>query len=72
MLETGRICIKTTGKEAGKKAIILKTEKGQPIIQGPHIKKRKCNPKHLIITDKKINIKENPTQKEINEKLAKV
>ena len=70
-IETGMVCIKTHGKEAGKKAVIFDIDKktGFVTIEGPSLKKRKCNPRHLLPTGQKIAIKKNTTKKELEELL---
>ncbi|MBI5553302.1 MAG: 50S ribosomal protein L14e [Candidatus Diapherotrites archaeon] len=71
-LETGRICIKTTGREAGKKAVILKLEKGFALIDGPHLKRRKCNIRHLVPTSQTIALTAHATHEEVSSKLSQV
>ena len=70
-IEAGMVCIKTHGKEAGKKAVIIEVDKktGFVTIEGPMIKKRKCNPKHVLPTGKKVTAKKNMTKKELEELL---
>lgn len=70
-IETGMVCVKTHGKEAGKKAVIVDLDKktGFVTIEGPSIKKRKCNPMHLLPTGQKITVKKNTTKKELEELL---
>jgi len=65
-IEVGRICIKTSGREAGKKAIVVKiVDDTFAIIDGKNIKRRKCNMRHLFPTEKKIEIKENTQHAEV-------
>jgi len=73
-LETGMVCIKTKGKEAGRKAVIVELGKNaeHAIIEGPFVKKRKCNIKHLLPTGKRIELKKKASKKEIAELLEKV
>lgn len=47
-LEVGTTCIKIRGREAGKKVKIVGKQKDFVIIEGGNVKKRKCNPKHLL------------------------
>lgn len=58
-LEVGAVCIKTRGREAGKKAVILEFDKktGFAVIGGKHVKRRKCNIMHLVPTGEKLNPK---------------
>lgn len=59
-IEVGRVCIKTTGREAGKKAVVIKVmDKNFAIIDGKNVKRRKCNMVHLFPTVQKLDIKEN-------------
>ena len=70
-LEVGSVCVKTTGREAGNKAVVLDTvDDNFVLIQGPRVRKRKCNVLHLIPIGKKISLTKGATQKEIEEKLT--
>ena len=64
-IEVGRVCFKMHGREAGKKAVIVSMEKGFAIIDGPHIKRKKCNIMHLFPTNEKIGIAKNASHEEI-------
>ena len=65
-IEVGRVCIKTTGREAGQKAVVVKVvDKNFAIIDGKRIKRRKCNVHHLYPTEEKLKIKENEQHEEI-------
>jgi large subunit ribosomal protein L14e len=55
-IEVGRVCIKTKGREAGKKAVVVDMEKGFAVIDGEGIRRRKCNPRHLFPTGQKVSI----------------
>lgn len=64
-MDIGRICIKTKGREAGKMAVILDVEKEFVLIDGPAIKRRKCNPGHLFQTKEKIKINRKASHSEV-------
>jgi len=66
-LEEGTVCIKTHGKEAGRKCIVIDFDKktGKITVEGPQVKKRKCNPKHLMPLKKKIAVKKGMKKEEI-------
>ena len=71
-VEVGRICVKTVGREAGKKCIIVDlVDKNFTLITGPKtvtgIKRRRSNINHLKITTEKIDIKRGATDEEILE-----
>lgn len=57
-IETGRVCIKTRGREAGKKVAIVETGKGTGfvVIDGAGTRRRRCNIRHLFPTSEKIDV----------------
>lgn len=74
-LETGRVCMKIAGREAGQYCVILKTfekdkkNKSFVLITGPKlltgIKRRKCNIAHLQPLPYILEISENSSDEEI-------
>ena len=61
ILDVGRVCMKTAGREAGKFCVVLDKAKDDFIlVTGPknitRIKRRKCNILHLEPTEEKFNI----------------
>ena len=73
-IEEGRICIKTVGREAGKKCIIVDViDNNFVLITGPKnvskIKRRRANINHLKPTNEKLEIKRGATDEEITEAL---
>ncbi len=69
MTENGRICIILAGRRAGKHCIMIGEKDGMSLILLANGKKRKCNPKHLWLTEKKIETKE---EGKIQEKLKEL
>jgi len=66
LLEIGSVCIKTCGKEAGEKAVILEIiNDKQVMVIGSKVKKRKCNKAHLVPIGEKISVTKSITQKEL-------
>jgi len=57
-IEVGRICVKTAGREAGEKCVIVEVidDKFVEVI-GTSVKNRKCNIKHLEPLEQAIEIK---------------
>ncbi len=60
-IEIGRICIKTRGREAGRKCVIADIiDENYVLITGPKnitgVRRRKANIDHIEPTDKKIDI----------------
>ena len=65
MIEIGRICVKSTGREAGRKAVIVDIlDKNFVIIDG-NVKRRKCNINHIEILPEKFDIKKGATTEEV-------
>ncbi|MEM2136481.1 MAG: 50S ribosomal protein L14e [Candidatus Methanomethylicia archaeon] len=75
-IEIGRICVKTRGREAGKKCVIVDIMDDKfALITGPKslngVKRRRSNIKHLEPTELKIDIKAGATDEEVMEELKK-
>ena len=70
-IEIGRVCYKKAGREAGKKAVIVGIEKDFALIDGPNIRRKKCNIKHLFPTNEKIPIAKNASHEEIMQTFEK-
>ncbi|MEM5834407.1 MAG: 50S ribosomal protein L14e [Candidatus Aenigmatarchaeota archaeon] len=70
MLEVGRVCMKISGREAGKYCVVLKKiDKSFVLVTGPKlltgIKRRKCNVAHLEPLPYKLEIKEDASDEEV-------
>jgi large subunit ribosomal protein L14e len=57
-IEVGRVCIKTAGREAGQKCVIVEIidEKFVEVV-GCSLKNRRCNIKHLEPTTQSLELK---------------
>ncbi|MBS3062103.1 MAG: 50S ribosomal protein L14e [Candidatus Diapherotrites archaeon] len=65
-IEVGRICIKTTGRNAGKRVVVVDIEKdGFVTIEGVEVKRKRCNPSHLFVTPEKAELKKGAKREEI-------
>ncbi len=65
-IEVGQVCVKTRGREAGKKAVVIQVKSDNAVlIDGPSIRKRRCNIMHLYFTKEKLNLKENAPHAEV-------
>jgi len=71
-IEVGRVCIKTRGREAGKKAVVVEMGKEFAIIDGPKVRRRKCNIRHLFPTEETIKIAKGAKHEEIVKAMAAV
>jgi len=70
VLDIGRVCLKISGREAGKYCCVLKNiDKSFVLITGPKlltgVKRRRCNIEHLEPTEYKLDIKEEATDEEV-------
>lgn len=70
MIEVGRICMKTAGREAGKFCVVLDVlEGGFVLVTGPKaataVKRRKCSIHHVEPTPETVKIKKNATDNEV-------
>jgi large subunit ribosomal protein L14e len=65
-MEIGQVCIKTKGREAGFKVVVLsKPKQGKVLVDGTKIKRKECNVLHLFPLNKKISVNENATHEEV-------
>ncbi len=74
VMEIGRICIKTAGREAGKPCVIVDViDKNYVLVTGPKslsgIKRRRCNVKHLAPTKYRLEIMKGLKDEEIEKKI---
>ena len=73
-IEVGRICVKLTGREAGRKCVIVDImDKSFVVITGPKtvtgVKRRRANMNHVEPLQDKIAIKRGATDEEVTEEL---
>ncbi len=72
--EIGRIVVKTVGREASRKCVIVSImDKNFVVVTGPKsltgVKRRRVNISHLAFTPYKIDIKENASDEEVLKKI---
>ncbi|MDH7477420.1 MAG: 50S ribosomal protein L14e [Candidatus Bathyarchaeota archaeon] len=73
-IEVGRICVKLTGREAGRKCVIVDIiDKSFVLITGPKnvtgVKRRRANINHIEPLQEKIAIKRGASDEEVTEAL---
>jgi len=73
-IEVGRVCVKITGREAGRKCVIVDViDRNFVLITGPQkvtgVKRRRANINHIEPTEKRVNIKRGNSDEEIMEVL---
>lgn len=76
VIEIGRICIKTHGREMGKKCVVVeRVDKNFVVLTGPKeltgVRRRRANVDHLNPTKHKIDIKSGEDDKAVSQALAK-
>ncbi|MCD6538141.1 50S ribosomal protein L14e [Candidatus Bathyarchaeota archaeon] len=69
-IEVGRICIKTRGREAGRRCVIVDIiDKNFVLVTGPKsltgVRRRRANISHLNPTEEKINIRRGASDEEV-------
>ncbi|MBS7643331.1 50S ribosomal protein L14e [Candidatus Bathyarchaeota archaeon] len=75
-IEVGRICVKTLGREAGRKCVIVDIiDKNFVLITGPKefskVRRRRANIRHLEPTEMRIEIKRGASDDEVLDALKK-
>jgi large subunit ribosomal protein L14e len=76
-IEVGRICVKLTGREAGRKCVIVDLiDKSFILVTGPKtvtgIKRRRTNINHIEPLEDKIAIKRGASDEEVTEALKAI
>ena len=72
MMEVGRLCLKTAGRDAGKKCVVIDTiDKNHVLVDG-ETRRRKCNILHLEPIDKVIEISQKADHEAVVEALKKI
>ena len=71
MIEIGRLCIKLSGREAGRKCVVVDIQDKNFVVIDGDVKRRKCNIDHLIALPEKLDIKKGAKTEEIRTLLKK-
>jgi large subunit ribosomal protein L14e len=75
-IEVGRICVKTFGREAGRKCVIVDiVDENFVLVTGPKnisgVRRRRANINHIEPLDKKISIEKGASDDDVAKKLEK-
>jgi large subunit ribosomal protein L14e len=75
-IQIGRIIVKTNGREAGKKAVIVDLiNQNYVLVSGPKaltsVRRRKCNVMHLEPTDKLVSVKRDASDDDVSAAIDK-
>lgn len=65
IFEVGRLCVKTAGRDAGKKCVVVDVIDNNFVLVDGETRRRRCNVKHLEPMDKVVNISKNATHDEV-------
>ncbi len=72
LMDVGRVCRKTSGRDAGKICVIVEgEEKGCVVVEGKDVNKSKVNVTHLEPTPIVLDIKKSAKKEKIVEELSK-
>lgn len=73
MIEVGAVCVKTAGRKAGERVVVLALDEKKHFatIAGPNVKKKKCNLRHLFPVGKVVKVGKRVSQREIAKLLEK-
>lgn len=76
-IEVGRICVKLSGREAGRKCVIIDmTDKSFVMVTGPKkvtgVRRRRANVGHIEPLQDKLEIKKGASDEEVEEALKSV
>ncbi|TFG00457.1 MAG: 50S ribosomal protein L14e [Promethearchaeota archaeon] len=64
--EIGRVCVKTMGREAAHYCIIVDIiDKSYLLIDGPKVKRRRCNYKHLEPIDEVVELSKGASHEDV-------
>ncbi len=70
--DIGRICVKTTGREAGKYCVVVDIiDKNYILVDGLTVRRRRANYKHLEPISETIDIKKGASHNNVEEAIKK-
>lgn len=72
MIEIGRVCIKTAGRDSGKIGVVLDIIDKTFVLIGGNTRKKRCNIAHLEPTKHLIKIKKSASNADIIKELKKL
>jgi len=66
VIEVGRVCVKTAGREAGKKVVVVDVlDENFVLIAGVGVRRRRCNISHLEPLEQKLEIAKGAADEEV-------
>lgn len=71
MLDVGRLCVKTAGREAGQKCVIVEVIDGNFALVDGNVRRKRCNIAHLEPLKDTIEISKGASREEVKEAFKK-
>ena len=65
MFETGRVCMKIAGRDAGRMCVIVDSIDGRFVLIDGDVRRRKCNIFHLEPLEKTVSLKKGASHEEV-------
>jgi large subunit ribosomal protein L14e len=72
MIEVGRLCVKTAGRDAGNKCVIIDVVDEKFVMIDGETRRRKCNVKHLEPLKEMIKMVKNASHKDVVDAFKKL
>jgi len=72
MIEIGRVCVKTAGRDSGRFCVVIDKIDDKFVMIAGETRRKKCNIKHLEPTKHKIDIKKGAKTEEAMKELIKL
>lgn len=72
VFDVGRIAVKTLGREAGKYCVVVEViDKNFVLIDGPKMRRRRVNVRHLVPTQDKLDVKKGIKTEDLKKAIEK-
>jgi len=72
MIEIGRLCLKTAGRDAGKRCVVVDITDNNFVLIDGETRRKKCNIKHLEPLARVVKIKKNASHEEVSKVLKNI
>lgn len=72
MLSVGRLCIKTSGREAGRKCAVVKVIDDTSVLIDGNVRRKRCNVRHLEPLSHTVEIKKDAPHEEVEAAFKKL
>jgi len=72
MIEIGRVCVKISGRDAGKRGVVIDVLDEKYVVLDGEVRRKKCNTQHLEPTKTKIAIEKDAPHETILKEFEKL